>query len=91
MQVVEPSYIVDEKMEVEKRSSKGGFFQLFEWNVKSRKKLFSNKSELPGNFTSQFLLWLRCHYKYVYLCSFPFQFLVSFACSLCLVVSFVAY
>ncbi|KAM7478438.1 hypothetical protein LguiA_026651 [Lonicera macranthoides] len=34
-------------MEVEKRSSKGGFFQLFDWNVKSRKKLFSNKSELP--------------------------------------------
>ncbi|KAG9138165.1 hypothetical protein Leryth_001399 [Lithospermum erythrorhizon] len=34
-------------MEVEKRSSKGGFLQLFDW--KSRKKLFSNKSELPEN------------------------------------------
>ncbi|CAN4108881.1 unnamed protein product [Withania somnifera] len=36
-------------MEVEKRSSKGGFLQLFDWNSKSRKKLFSNKSELPEN------------------------------------------
>ncbi|KAJ8529593.1 hypothetical protein K7X08_036428 [Anisodus acutangulus] len=36
-------------MEVEKRSSKGGFLQLFDWNIKSRKKLFSNKSELPEN------------------------------------------
>ncbi|MCD7446485.1 hypothetical protein HAX54_007799 [Datura stramonium] len=36
-------------MEVEKRSSKGGFLQLFDWNTKSRKKLFSNKSELPEN------------------------------------------
>lgn len=35
-------------MEVEKRSSKGGFLQLFDWNVKSRKKLFSNKPDLPG-------------------------------------------
>lgn len=34
-------------MEAEKRSSKGGFFQLFDWNVKSKKKLFSNKSALP--------------------------------------------
>uniref|UniRef100_A0A5B6YQY2 DUF4378 domain-containing protein n=1 Tax=Davidia involucrata TaxID=16924 RepID=A0A5B6YQY2_DAVIN len=34
-------------MEVEKRGSKGGFLQLFDWNAKSRKKLFSNKSELP--------------------------------------------
>ncbi|KAK3036741.1 hypothetical protein RJ639_029706 [Escallonia herrerae] len=34
-------------MEVEKRISKGGLFQLFDWNAKSRKKLFANKSELP--------------------------------------------
>ncbi|KAI3445388.1 hypothetical protein Pfo_002053 [Paulownia fortunei] len=34
-------------MEVEKRGGKGGFFQLFDWNGKSRKKLFSSKSELP--------------------------------------------
>nr|GMD45539.1 uncharacterized protein LOC109182286 isoform X1 [Ipomoea batatas] len=34
-------------MEVEKRSLKGGFLQLFDWNIKSRKKLFSNKSEAP--------------------------------------------
>lgn len=41
-------------MEVDKRSSKGGFLQLFDWNVKSRKKLFSNKPDLPG--TLLFLL-----------------------------------
>uniref|UniRef100_A0A5B6YRI1 DUF4378 domain-containing protein n=1 Tax=Davidia involucrata TaxID=16924 RepID=A0A5B6YRI1_DAVIN len=34
-------------MEVEKQGSKGGFLQLFDWNVKSRKKLFSTESELP--------------------------------------------
>ncbi|KAI3448522.1 hypothetical protein Pfo_005187 [Paulownia fortunei] len=33
-------------MEVEKRGMKGGFLQLFDWNAKSRKKLFSSKSEL---------------------------------------------
>ncbi|XP_051121984.1 uncharacterized protein LOC127245261 [Andrographis paniculata] len=37
-------------MEVEKRGgAKGGFFQLFDWNGKSRKKLFSAKSDLPEN------------------------------------------
>ncbi|XWS57447.1 hypothetical protein CRYUN_Cryun09bG0174900 [Craigia yunnanensis] len=36
----------DEIMEVERKRSKGGFFQLFDWNGKSRKKLFSNNSEL---------------------------------------------
>ena len=35
-------------MEVEKRRSKGGFLNLFDWNGKSRKKLFSNNSDLPG-------------------------------------------
>ncbi|XP_050218539.1 uncharacterized protein LOC126669185 [Mercurialis annua] len=40
-------------MRVEKEGSKngggyvGGFFQLFDWTAKSRKKLFSNKSDLP--------------------------------------------
>lgn len=34
-------------MEVEKRGGKGGFFQLFDWNAKSRKKLFSSKSDVP--------------------------------------------
>ncbi|XP_068660273.1 uncharacterized protein [Aristolochia californica] len=36
-------------MGVEKQGSKGvgGFFQLFDWNGKSRKKLFANKSDLP--------------------------------------------
>lgn len=34
-------------MEVEKRRSKGGFLNLFDWNGKSRKKLFSNNSDLP--------------------------------------------
>ncbi|KAL9450339.1 hypothetical protein AB3S75_012138 [Citrus x aurantiifolia] len=35
-------------MEAEKKRSKGGFLQLFDWNGKSRKKLFSNNSELDG-------------------------------------------
>ena len=34
-------------MEVEKRG-KGGFLQLFDWNGKSRKKLFTVKPDLPG-------------------------------------------
>ncbi|KAK0598960.1 hypothetical protein LWI29_001095 [Acer saccharum] len=33
-------------MEVEKKRSKGGFLNLFDWNGKSRKKLFSNNPEL---------------------------------------------
>ncbi|KAK9291512.1 hypothetical protein L1049_019460 [Liquidambar formosana] len=36
-------------MEVDKRGLKGGFLQLFDWTGKSRKKLFSNISELPGS------------------------------------------
>ncbi|XP_031269437.1 uncharacterized protein LOC116127922 [Pistacia vera] len=36
----------DEIMEVEKKRSKGGFLHLFDWNGKSRKKLFSNNPEL---------------------------------------------
>lgn len=40
-------------MRMEKQGSKGGnyvggFLQMFDWNVKSRKKLFSSKSEVPG-------------------------------------------
>lgn len=39
-------------MGIEKEGSKsggyvGGFFQLFDWTAKSRKKLFSSKSDLP--------------------------------------------
>ncbi|KAK8589205.1 hypothetical protein V6N12_023608 [Hibiscus sabdariffa] len=37
----------DKIMEVERKRTKGGFLQLFDWNGKSRKKLFSNNSELP--------------------------------------------
>jgi len=43
-----------EKMGIEKEGSKsgggyvGGFFQLFDWTAKSRKKLFSSKSDLQG-------------------------------------------
>lgn len=40
--------LLDEMMEAEKKRSKGGFLQLFDWNGKSRKKLFSNNSELDG-------------------------------------------
>ncbi|KAM0994780.1 hypothetical protein FF1_010290 [Malus domestica] len=36
------------KMEVEKKRSKGGFLNLFDWNGKSRKKLFSASSESSG-------------------------------------------
>lgn len=42
------------KMGVERDGSKngggyvGGFFQLFDWTAKSRKKLFSSKSDFPG-------------------------------------------
>lgn len=45
------------KMGVEKEGTKGGggyvggFFQLFDWTSKSRKKLFSAKPDLPGNIT----------------------------------------
>lgn len=35
-------------MEVEKRGSRGGFFHMFDWNRKSRKKLFSNNPDLFG-------------------------------------------
>ncbi|OMP10960.1 hypothetical protein COLO4_04137 [Corchorus olitorius] len=35
-------------MEVERKRSKGGFFHLFDWNSKSRKKLFSNNSEFSA-------------------------------------------
>ena len=41
-------------MGVDKEGSKngggyvGGFFQLFDWTAKSRKKLFSSKSDFPG-------------------------------------------
>ncbi|CAN0855552.1 hypothetical protein LINGRAHAP2_LOCUS6254 [Linum grandiflorum] len=33
--------------EVAKNGGKGGFFQLFDWSAKSRKKLFTSKSDLP--------------------------------------------
>lgn len=36
-------------MEVEQQRVKGGFFQLFDWKAKSRKRLFSSKSDLHGN------------------------------------------
>ncbi|KAL4341198.1 hypothetical protein GQ457_08G009450 [Hibiscus cannabinus] len=38
----------DAIMEVEKKHSRGGFFHLFDWNSKSRKKLFSNNAEISG-------------------------------------------
>lgn len=45
-------------MEVEKRGSRGGFFHMFDWNRKSRKKLFLNNSELFGNFLFLLILIL---------------------------------
>ncbi|KAI4369368.1 hypothetical protein MLD38_017812 [Melastoma candidum] len=38
-------------MQMEERRSKGGVLQFFDWNSKSRKKLFSNGSDLPGGRT----------------------------------------
>ena len=41
-------------MGIEKHGTKGegghvgGFFQLFDWTSKSRKKLFASKSDAPG-------------------------------------------
>lgn len=32
----------------------GGFLQLFDWNAKSRKKLFSSKSDSPGRVKNMF-------------------------------------
>ncbi|KZV22325.1 hypothetical protein F511_05279 [Dorcoceras hygrometricum] len=37
-------------MGIDKKSSKGGFLQMFDWNAKSRKKLFSSHSDLPEQF-----------------------------------------
>lgn len=49
-------------MGVDKAGSKtggyvGGFFQLFDWKAKSRKKLFSSKSDFPG--TTVFPMQIR--------------------------------
>lgn len=60
--------IIYEKMEVEKRSSKGGFLQLFDWNAKSRKKLFSNKPDLPGNSHYKMLILLHSCNSVLYPC-----------------------
>lgn len=35
-------------MEKQGLKSGSGFFQMFDWNAKSRKKLFSSKSDFPG-------------------------------------------
>lgn len=43
-------------MGVEKEGTKsgyvGGFFHLFDWTSKSRKKLFASKSGSPGTYTA---------------------------------------
>ena len=55
-------FIVAESMEAEKKRSKGGFLNLFDWNGKSRKKLFANiPEELPGNFFFFNILFSRYH------------------------------
>lgn len=53
-------------MEVEKKRSKGGFFNLFDWNGKSRKKLFSSNSESSGRYQIMYI-WL-CHAYLFYRC-----------------------
>ena len=49
-------------MRVEKEGAKnegryvGGFFYLFDWTSKSRKKLFAAKSDLPGTCSEVLLI-----------------------------------
>lgn len=60
-----------QKMEVEKRRSKGRFLNLFDWNGKSRKKLFSNNSHLPG-MDYRLFIWdkIRLFHLFVHFLSF---------------------
>lgn len=37
----------------------GGLLQLFDWNAKSRKKLFSSKSTIPGKLKSMVMVVLN--------------------------------
>lgn len=43
----------------------GGFFHLFDWTSKSRKKLFASKSDFPGTYTA----CVEQHWCFLYLCS----------------------
>ena len=45
-------------MEVEKKRSKVGFLNLFDWNGKSRKKLLSASSESSGRYIFNFTYFL---------------------------------
>ena len=55
-------------MRVEKEGAKnegryvGGFFYLFDWTSKSRKKLFAAKSDLPGTYLEVLLIYnvMKC-------------------------------
>lgn len=59
-------------MGVEKEGSKngagyvGGFFHLFDWKAKSRKKLFSSKSDLLGTFRNQIVFVLGLCFSILY-------------------------
>lgn len=46
----------------------GGFFHLFDWKAKSRKKLFSSKSDVPG--TGLWDWWLVSYTNILYLSCF---------------------
>lgn len=61
-----------EIMEVHKRSSKGGsFLSLFDWNGKSRKKLFSENSDRPGMTVNSSFPGSACQFKeYVVILNF---------------------
>ncbi|KAL2464171.1 hypothetical protein Fot_52127 [Forsythia ovata] len=52
-------------MEKQGTKSGSGFFQLFDWNAKSRKKLFSSKSDLPGTIP-KLVIWIASNIE---LCS----------------------
>lgn len=58
-------------MEVDKKRSKGGFLNLFDWNGKSRKKLFSSNSESSGRFIFSriFVLFLGIYLAYLSVCA----------------------
>jgi len=54
-----------EDMATGKKSSKGRFLYLFDWNAKSRKKLFSNKTETHGMIVS---FSFKLHFCFTFAC-----------------------
>lgn len=78
---------IGEEMDIEQRETKGGFFKLFDWNAKSRKKLFSNNYELPGNgflmilvYSEHVLMHLFLHFYCSLACLFFFLTTLIICC-----------